>query len=304
MKHLIILLLFIVIPCKAQSIKPTDALRKQIEAKNKSFADAFVAGDGSKMMENYTDRAVIMPEHSATRHGTNAIREYYSQWLGQAKVSSYKKTIFEIQDLDGYAIEIGTFTETFTKKGNKPYHYNGKYMVVWRTSSKDISAPYIASEIWGANTSFNDTDLPQINDDKIAIDKETPFNKNLEKEIRERNGLIRQLVIDRKGEEHAKFFLPDAIYMTYYTPMLVGIDKIKPYFIEHEKPGEVVINSLLLDNSKLFETSSKIIIEYGFYKVDYTYKSDKGTVSGKSINVWKRDKNGTLMLYRQAVNHD
>lgn len=304
MKHLALLLLLIVLPCHAQSLKPSDPLWKQIEAKNKNFSEAFVAGNVTEIMKNYRDGTLLFPEHSMLRKSAAAIQDFYSQWLAQAKVDSFSKTILEIRDFNGYALEVGTFIETFTKKDAKPYTYNGKYMVVWRISGKNESGLYIASELWGANTAFNDADLPQINDEGIAITKEIPFDKALEKEVRQRNALIKQLVTDRKGEEHSHLFLPNAMYMTYYTPILSGIEAIRPYFIEHEKPGDVVINSVNLDTYNVFETTGKIIIEYGFYKVDYTYKSDKGTVSGKSINIWKRDKNGQLMLYRQAVNHD
>ncbi len=256
------------------------------------------------MMKNYRDGALLFPEHSMLRKSTAAIQDYYSQWLTEAKVNSYSKTILEIQDFNGYALEIGTFAENFTKKDAHPYAYTGKYLVVWRTGSRNGSELYIASEIWGANAAFDDSSLPQINDKGLTITKEVPFDKALEKEVRQRNALIKQLVTDRKGEEHSLLFLPDAMYMTYYTPILSGIEAIRPYFIEHEKPGDVVINSVNLDTYNVFETPGDIIIEYGFYTVGYSYKSDKGTVSGKSINIWKRNKSGQLMLYRQAVNHD
>jgi ketosteroid isomerase-like protein len=304
MKYVIYLLALLLSPViEAQTIlKPTDALWKAIEDKNQKQAKAFVTGDVPALMKNYWDWAVMMPEHSATRYYPDAIKDYYAQWFSLAKMNSCSKTIYEVIDHDGYALETGTFIQNYTLRGGKPYNYNGKYMVLWRTSSKLFDSPWIAAEIWGANAPFDDAVLPQIKDKDQAVEKRLT-GSDLEKEVKQRNDIIARLVKERKGGEHAQLFLPDAIYMTYYTPMLIGIDKIRPYFVEHEKPGDVIINSLFLDASLVMETKDGAI-EFGLYSVGYTAGGHNGMVNGKSINVWKHDKNGVLMLYRQMVNHN
>ncbi|AWH86171.1 hypothetical protein HYN59_14105 [Flavobacterium album] len=284
-------------------IKPTDALWKAIQDKNQKHAKAFVSGDIPALMETYWNWGVVMPEHSATRYYPDAIKDYYKQWLSLAKMNNFTKTTYEVIDYDGYALETGTFTQNYTLKGGKPYNYTGKYMVLWRTSSKLFDSPWIAAEIWGSNTPFDDAVLPQITDEGAVVLRDRLTNSDIEKEVKGRNAIIAKLVKERKGGEHANMFLPDAIYMTYYTPMLVGIDKIRPYFTEHEKPGDVTIDSLLLDASLVMETKDGAI-EFGFYSVGYTASGRSGMVNGKSINVWKRDKNGALMMFRQMVNHD
>lgn len=287
----------------AQKLQPTDALWQQVAAKNKAVAEAFIEGDANKMAGNYIETATLMPEHSTTRNGSNGIRQYFTDWLGQVKVNSYTKTIYEITNLDGYALEIGTFTQNFTLTGHKPYEYKGKYMVLWRTSNKLETSPFIAAEIWGANDYVNDADFPDIKDGPKPVGVPSK-NKKLEEEIMGRNQLIAKLVTERKGAEHATLFLPDAIYMTYYTPMLVGIEPITNYFTGHEKPGTLKIDAIAITTDGITETKGGLIIEFGSYKVDWSDGDTKGTVTGKSINVWKRGKNKTLMLYRQMVNHD
>lgn len=289
--------------CLAQSLTSKDLLWKQIEAKNATISKAFCSGDVMGIIAEYMQDASIMPEHSTTRKGKNDIKQYYTDWLAGAKMLHYTKTILEIHDLDGWALEIGTFSQDFKIHNGKGFNYAGKYMVLWRVQQKLDTSPFIAAEIWGANDYIDDDHFPIINDIPKPA-KETITDKTLEKEIIGRNQVIAQLVTERKGAEHAKLFMPDAIYMTYYTPMLIGMDKIKAYFIEHEKPGTLKIDTLELTTDALYATAAGPIVEFGSYKVDWTDGDAKGTVMGKSINVWKRDATGTLMLYRQMVNHD
>lgn len=305
MKYKTLLFILVLVPVNVLSqniLKPTDALWKAISEKNDKQAKAFVAGNTVVMKELYWDWAVMMPEHSVTRYYPEAISDYYNQWFSLAKMNSCSKTILEVIDYDGYALETGTFTQNYILKGGKRYTYTGKYMVLWRISSKLFDSPWIAAEIWGANAPFDDAILPQIKDTDLTIQRRLTGTE-IEKEVKSRNNIIAKLVKERKGAEHAALFLPDAVYMTYYTPVLNGSDKIKAYFTEHEKPGDVTINTLLLDALLVMETKDGAI-EFGVYSVGFTSGSYTGMVNGKSINVWKRDKDGVLMLYRQMVNHD
>lgn len=303
MKLSFILMLFFSISLSAQTLTSKDALWQQIEAKNTAIAKAFIAGDTKALQSQYMQWAVIMPEHTTTRKGETLIRQYYTEWLASAKMDSYSKTIYEIQDFDGWALEIGTFVQKFTLKSGQTHNYDGKYMVLWRISDKLETSPFIAAEIWGANNYINDADFPVITDSP-KTHWEAITNETLKNEVISRNQVIAQLVKQRKGAEHAKLFMPDAIYMTYYTPMLVGIDKITAYFTEHEKPGTLKIDTLELNTNDCYSMGGDVIVEFGSYKVDWSDGDAKGTVMGKSINVWKRNGAGTLMLYRQMVNHD
>ncbi|MEZ0130685.1 hypothetical protein AB9T88_13345, partial [Flavobacterium sp. LBUM151] len=70
-------------------------------------------------------------------------------------------------------------------------------------------------------------------------------------------------------------FTNDAIFMTYDTPMLIGMENIKPYFIEHEKPNEVSIDFLEIKTSTMIALGN-FVIEYGYYHVDVSWDKKKG----------------------------
>ncbi|MET0814158.1 MAG: DUF4440 domain-containing protein [Pseudoxanthomonas sp.] len=302
MKKLILLVALCLPTAQAWCAGSGKAPRELIEARNREFSRALVGEDLAAVLSHYAADAMLMPEHSTARYGTDAIEGYYRQWFAGAAVDGLHKTVREVLDYGRYAVETGTFVQTFARPASQPYRYAGKYMVLWAI---DGGQARILSELWGADAPFDDAALPAIQDAPSVAGIEFSKDAKVAAEIAARNALIGRLVTERKGAEHADLFLPDAVYMTYYTPMLVGMDDIRPYFIEHEKPGPLTIESLELHAGNIYPMDGgRLQLEQGFYRVDWRAGNDSGTVRGKSLNLWKRDADGTLMLFRQAVNHD
>ena len=163
----------------------------------------------------------------------------------------------------------------------------------------------LVSEIWGADTAVDKSNFSFI-EQQASIMPTVKISKDVSDEIRKRNELIAKLVKKREGEKHAtELFTKDAIYMTYDTPMLIGMENIKPYFTEHEKPNGVSIDFVQIKASTMINLVN-FVVEYGYYYVDVSWdnKKTKATVTGKSTNLWKKDEKGVWMLYRQMVNHD
>lgn len=295
--------LFLTIGVFAQENKADSTIKKQIEEYNASFATAFINGKQEDLVKSYTDQTLFMPEHSRQRVGKETIRDFYKQWLAQAKVSAYQRTILELQDLGNYVLEIGTFAENLNVNGQNPFSYSGKYSVLWKKSSNRSLPPTIAAEIWGSASYFDDKNIPNIDDIAVPPTKEYIPTDKLTLEVKERNNRIKELVQNRQGAEHAKMFMPDAMYLTYYTPILSGEKEITAYFTEHEKPGTLRIEQISIQTSNIIY-AQKAIVEFGFYNVDWRDDEKNGNVKGKSINVWKKNSDGELLLFRQMVNHD
>ena len=287
----------------AQGSKIDSVITKQIEEYNSSFANAFVKGSKDDLVKAYTDQSIFMPEHSRQRLGTKTILDFYKQWLTQAKITSYERKILEMQDFGNYLLEIGTFDENLTINEQNSFSYSGKYSVLWKKPSKRGQPLTIAAEIWGSSSYFDDKNIPDIDDSSVPQTEEYSVSDKLASEVRERNNTIKKLVQDRQGAEHAKMFMPDAMYLTYYTPILSGEKEITDYFTEHEKPGTLSIDKISILTSGIIYARTAII-EFGFYHVDWRDGASNGNVRGKSINVWKKDNNGELLLFRQMVNHD
>lgn len=274
---------------------------QRLRAAQAQLREGWLAEDPAALEALYVDDAMLMPEHSVARRGREAIADYYRRWFAAVDVASYRRTPREVLPFGDSAIEIGHYQQGFGRDGAAPYSYDGKYMTLWDLRGEQ---PRIVSELWGADAPFERAALPEIAAATSPIANTFTNDAAVLAEVTQRNALIGKLVTERRGGEHAELFFPDAIYLTYYTPMLVGMDEIRPYFVEHEKPGTVAIDALALRSGHLHVLAPDTVLEEGFYRVGWRAGTDAGVVEGKSLNLWKRDGDGEFKLYRQAVNHD
>lgn len=287
-----------------KTIKNAEFYIEKLKVINNELADAFVNKNIDVVMQYYDDKEpTCMPEFHKALYTKNGIQYYYQQWFDKVKINTYKRAVFEVQLVKNYLIEIGTFANNFTKPDSSSFNYEGKYMNVWKIEKNGNLT--LVSEIWGADTAVDKSNFSFI-EQQASIMPTVKISKDVSDEIRKRNELIAKLVKKREGEKHAtELFTKDAIYMTYDTPMLIGMENIKPYFTEHEKPNGVSIDFVQIKASTMINLVN-FVVEYGYYYVDVSWdnKKTKATVTGKSTNLWKKDEKGVWMLYRQMVNHD
>ena len=285
-------------------------LETEITARNAAWAQAAAATDIDALARHYSDDATLMPEHVRVRRGREHIQQFLAQWSAQARVTRWERTTESLDDAGDHVIEIGRYTQRLQREGHAPYDYVGKYLAVWRISPQ---GPRVVAEIWGANAPFARSALPELDSAAGAPSGSTPpapaavetSSAQVKQALAERNALITTLVRERRGAEHAELFANDAAYLTYYTPALRGMDAIRAYFIEHERPGPVSIDSIeILSDGVRPLDGDALQLEEGRYRVGWRAGGDSGVVEGKSLNIWKRGADGQWLLFRQAVNHD
>ena len=285
--------------CLAQN---DDGFKNELQSINIEIEKNFINENVSEILKYYTTESVMMPEYHNTLYGETNISLYIQHWFESVNTNSYKRAICEVKPINGYLLETGTFKNAFTKVSNDSFLYEGKYIRIWRIGVKKNLT--VVSEILGSSSYLDRAKFPSIEPNKSDRIPEYKVSKIIKEEVISRNQIITELVKNRKGEKHATFFTTDVIYMPYYMPMLVGIEKVKSYFIEHEKPGDVQIDTLQINTGKIIDMGS-FILEHGYYRIRGKGENNiSWVVTGKSINLWKRNEQGILMLYRQMVNHD
>ena len=143
---------------QGQAIKNTEQLKEKLKAVNSRIADSFLHNDSNVIIQYYDDAApVCMPEYHKALYTKEDIKSYYQQWLTNFKINAYKRDIFEVQLLDNYGIEIGTFNIDEVNDKGSALVYDGKYLNVWKIE-KDGKLTLI-SEIWGANKPIEGTNF-------------------------------------------------------------------------------------------------------------------------------------------------
>ncbi len=277
-------------------------ITKRLDRANAGVAAAWRAGDADALKAYYAADAVLMPEHSAVRRDREEVGDYYAALFRALRVETYRRTSHDVVVYGDQAVQTGNYELAFAADAAPRTAFKGKFMALWDLRQGE---PKLACELWGSDAPFERAKWPEISAPSRPGARQLKQDAHLLTEVTARNALIGKLVKERRGAEHAELFLPDAIYLTYYTPMLVGIDQIREYFIGHERPGEVAIDSLELSSGNLHQLRGEdVVLEEGFYRVAWRAGSDQGVVRGKSLNLWKRDDAGVLRLFRQAVNHD
>ncbi|RYZ88621.1 MAG: nuclear transport factor 2 family protein [Proteobacteria bacterium] len=278
--------------------------REKLTTAYHELDQAFMAKDADKFMRYFQDSAIGMPEYHSTVYGKENLHQYYQQWFDSTQTLNFNRTIYEIQPAGNNLVVIGRFSHRFKKADSSIVDYAGKYMNVWAIGPHD--SLYLKAEIWGSEHPINGSLLSFASRSSSGAMPAKVTVPAVEEEVKSRNQQIADYVKNRQGTLHAtEMFMRDAIYLTYDTTMLVGMENIEAYFAEHEKPGAISIDSISLRASHIIPIDS-LVFEYAYYFVAVSWDNHKGgiNVKGKSINLWKRNSDGKLMLWRQMVNHD
>ena len=109
------------------------ALRDTIQAREKEWSAAYLAGNAAGVAGLYTeDAATIQPSGDWTR-GRDAITKYYQAQFDTVAVTAREDITEEVIPAGNYVTEIGHYSFQGTSKADKkPRTGAGRYMVLWR----------------------------------------------------------------------------------------------------------------------------------------------------------------------------
>lgn len=120
-------------PAPAPSASSTggqDSPREAIAAASRAFSEAYMAGDTATIRELYTTDAMLLPPEADVK-GRDAIVRYFGPGprrrnLDHAMISD------DVQVSGDLAVDVGTWTNTWSIDGGEPRTASGRYLVVWR----------------------------------------------------------------------------------------------------------------------------------------------------------------------------
>jgi ketosteroid isomerase-like protein len=109
------------------------AVRHAIDEDNARFIESFKRGDAAGLASHYADGAVVMLANGPAWDGTAAIKQGFTEFLGNVSVPNMQLTTHDIIIDPGYAIERGAYEMTFHPKSGAGSDITdkGKYITVW-----------------------------------------------------------------------------------------------------------------------------------------------------------------------------
>jgi uncharacterized protein (TIGR02246 family) len=127
-------------PVKAPET-PVDpaALKAAIQAREKEWSAAYLAGNGAAIGALYTtDGASIQPAGDPYS-GRDGITKGYQAQLDTLAVTAREDITDEVIPAGDYAVEVGHFSYQATSKATKkPVSASGRYMVLWRKDADGV----------------------------------------------------------------------------------------------------------------------------------------------------------------------
>ena len=287
---------------KSQSIaKNLDDSRIKLEAINGRTEQLYLKEDVNALTSLYASEFTFFPEYKPAIFEINALNKFYKDWFTAGDVKAYKKKIFAVEIYSDHLLELGTFSFHYASRKNPQGEYKGNYMVLWKSDNNGKLS--IVSETFGADTYIEPEIVPYA---EVQVE-ETNFtaldnvNKKLIAEIEAFDAVVLKAVTNGDGNERANGFTKDAILMSNFDSIRVGMENIRPKMLKTYTPNTSFI--VKHNYNRIYDLGDYVFV-VGQYKGGWGDSTNGGRFEGNMANLLRREKNGKLLMHRQVGNRD
>jgi len=127
------------------------AVKLAIEAANKKFVAAMMAGDTVGAAANYAEDAIAMQPNAPAWKGRAGIAHGLAGFMTMGKVTQFDGATDDVMVAGDMAVETGHGEMTLTPTKGKPMHDKLKYVTVWHKQTDGS---------WKIVRDINNSDLP------------------------------------------------------------------------------------------------------------------------------------------------
>jgi ketosteroid isomerase-like protein len=290
------------IELKSQGItKNLDDCRRELEALNSRIEQLYLTEDVNALTSLYASQFTFFPEYKPAIFEIKALNKFFKDWFTAGDVRIYKKKLSAVEVYSDHLLELGTFSFHYSSIKNPQGEYKGNYMVLWKSDNDGKLS--IISETFGANTYIEPevvpyTDVHVEETNFSAIDN---VNRKLIDEIEEFDAVVLKAVANGDGKARADGFTKDAILLSSFDSILVGMENIRPKMLKTYTPNTSYVVKHYYNT--MYDFGDYVFVT-GQYKGGWGDSTKGGRFEGNMSNLLKRTKNGKLLMHRQAGNRD
>ncbi|MCF0069689.1 hypothetical protein LZD49_04345 [Dyadobacter sp. CY261] len=290
------------IDLKSQSItRNLDDSRIELEAINSSIEQLYLMEDVNALTSFYASQFTFFPEYKPAIFEIKVLNKFFKDWFAAGDVKVYKKKISAVEAYSDHLLELGTFSVHYASIKKPQGEYKGNYMVLWRRDNDGKLS--IISETFGADTYIEPEVVPyaDIQVEAINFTAIDHVNKKLIAEVEEFDAVVLKAVANGDGNARADGFTKDAILLSTFDSIRVGMEYIRPKMLKTYTPDMSYIVKHYYN--RIYELGDYVFVA-GHYKGGWGDSTKGGRFEGNMSNLLKRTKNGKLLMHRQAGNRD
>jgi ketosteroid isomerase-like protein len=290
------------IDLNSQSItRSLDDCRIELESVNSRIEQLYLTEDVNALTSLYASQFTFFPEYKPAIFESKALNKFFKDWFTAGDVKICKKKISAVEVYSDHLLELGTFSFHYSSIKNPQGEYKGNYMVLWKSDNHGKLS--IISETFGADTYIEPEVVPyadvQVEETNFtAIDN---VNKKLIAEIEEFDAVVLKAVANSDGNARADGFTKDAILLSNFDSIRVGMENIRPKMLKTYTPNMSYIVKHYYN--RIYDLGDYVFVA-GQYKGGWGDSTNGGRFEGNMSNLLKRAKNGKLLMHRQAGNRD
>jgi ketosteroid isomerase-like protein len=278
--------------------------RAALDAYRASLVRAYLDENTDGIVGHLSETVRLLPAYQKSVLGKADAATYYQAFLKRFTVSAYERQPIEVADIGQRVIEIGRFTMTVAVRGSAGTHeLAGKYMDLWEKSGSGKLELNTAAWNHDAYPQIADqlrfADVPSVH---MALQARVPIAAGISLELAAIQKLQESTLIQHDGKTWALFYADDAILLANHGGVVSGRKALDEYTVEHANAFPV-FEKLDLRTHRV-DDLGRYVIEYASGVANWRVGESSGVSLGKNILVWRRERGGTLKIWRSISMYD
>jgi ketosteroid isomerase-like protein len=275
--------------------------RLELEAINSRIEQLYSTEDVNALTSLYGSQFTFFPEYKPAIFEIKALNKFFKDWFTAGDAKVYKKKIFALEAYSDHLLELGTFSIHYSSSKNPQGEYKGNYMVLWKSDNDGRLS--IISETFGADKYIEPEVVPyaDVQVEEVSFTAIDNVDRKLIAEIEKFDAVVLKAVANGDGNTRADGFTKDAILLSNFDSIRVGMENIRPKMLKTYTPNMSYIVKHYYN--RIYDLGDYVFVA-GQYKGGWGDSTDGGRFEGNMSNLLKRTKDGKLLMHRQAGNRD
>lgn len=268
------------------------------------YAKALLEKKPEVITNYYASDIRLMPAFQLTVMTKANAEVYHRAFLSRFEVTAYTRQAIEILNFGSRVVEFGLFDmNVVLKTSGEAYTLKGKYGNIWE--HKDDGKLVLITESWNYNHPVNFGELlrfkevPSVN---IALQSHVPVNSAIKFDLAAFNRYQELVITERNATIWSQFYTDDYMLLTSNSPVVKGRKDVDAWIEGHVK--DLPVFEKLDIRTDRIDDLGNYVIEYASHIAIVRNGEWSGVSTGKDYRIWRREKTGSLRIFRGMGMYD